>query len=42
MMNLIIKVSPDWICMVTSRFIKLFYIASAKISHIFDKCNAIW
>ena len=28
------KVSPDWICAVTSRFTKLFYCESANTAHI--------
>ena len=28
------KVSPDWICAVTSRFTKLFYCEGANIAHI--------
>ena len=32
--NLNIKVSPDWICAVTSRFTKLFYCESANTAHI--------
>ena len=30
----IFKVSPDWICMVTSRFTKLFYCERTNIAHI--------
>ena len=30
----ITKVSPDWICAVTSRFTKLFYCEGANIAHI--------
>ena len=30
----ILKVSPDWICAVTSRFTKLFYCESANTAHI--------
>ena len=28
------KVSPDWICAVTSRFTKLFYCERPNIAHI--------
>ena len=31
---LLYKVSPDWICAVTSRFTKLFYCKSPNIAHI--------
>ena len=31
---LLLKVSPDWICAVTSRFTKLFYCEGANIAHI--------
>ena len=31
---LLTKVSPDWICAVTSRFTKLFYCESANTAHI--------
>ena len=32
--QIIVKVSPDWICAVTSRFTKLFYCEGANIAHI--------
>ena len=35
------KVSPDWICMVTSRFILIFYVASSQKSHIIIFNNPI-
>ena len=31
---LVTKVSPDWICAVTSRFTKLFYCERLNIAHI--------
>ena len=33
-LKICIKVSPDWICAVTSRFTKLFYCERPNIAHI--------